>query len=86
MVFIQRCVNRKRSESRGGIPHVSLADLWISPKGTPRLLVLSPAFCFLSPVQAVLPASKWRGHIWPQVTRPIELVQFPDNHWFSLCI
>lgn len=44
MLFIQRCVNTKRSESRGGIPHVPLADLRISPKGNPSTVSES---CFL---------------------------------------
>lgn len=84
MVFIQRCVNTKRSESRGGIPYVPLADLWISPKGNPSTVSGS---CFLfSGSCAGSSASKQRGHIWPQVPRPIELVQFPDDYWFSLCI
>lgn len=66
--------------------HMSHWQISGFPQKEILVLFLSPAFCFLSPVQAVLPASKQRRDIWPQVPRPIELVQFPDNYWFSLCI
>lgn len=86
LCFLFRDVLTQKDQRVEVASHTSHWQISGFPQKEILVLFLSPAFCFLGPVQAVLPASKRRGDIWPQVPRPIELAQFPDNYWFSLCI
>lgn len=84
--FLFRDVLTQKHQRVEVASHTSHWQISGFPQNVILVLFLSPTFCFLGPVQAVLPASKQRGDIWSQMPRPVELVQFPDNYWFALCI